>query len=1054
MKTRLLLTLAALLALAAVARAQSTAFTYQGRLDNGGAPSNGGYDLRVAVFDDATGGNQRGLLTNSAVAVSNGLFTTTLDFGFGVFNGGPRWLEIGVRSNGTAAAFNTLVPRQAVLPAPYAFWSANASQAVTVTGTVPSSGLNGLYSNPVNFSNPGNTFIGGFAGDGTGLNNVNAAQLGGRSAAQFWQTSGNDGANPTNGAFLGTTDNQPVEFRANNRRVLRLEPTADGANVIGGNASNVVSASVVGAVIAGGGAGAGNHNRVEADHAAIVGGLGNSATGAQSVIGGGRGNIAGGTRAVVGGGLFNQALGFASVIGGGNANAATNNWSTIGGGADNLASGYASVIPGGINNTASASFTAAMGYRAKASHNGAFVWADSQEADFASTATNQFNVRASGGVRFETGGAGLAVDGRPALLASAFGEPLVFSVNGTPALRIEPTTGTPNVIGGYGGNIVSNGVVGDFIGGGGNASLPNRVGGNYASVLGGLNNTASGEFSTAMGIGATASGARSTAMGWDTTASGSYSTAMGWETEAAGDASMAVGFGSKARGYISTAMGSFTSATNNDATALGRLTLAGGSASTAMGLETKALGLASTAFGSSSSATNNDATAMGRLTVAGGSASTALGYRARALHHGSFVWADQQEADFDSTAANQFSLRASGGVRFETGGAGLTVDGQFKGGHAGNVISNGVVGGFIGGGGESPTGVNRVGEWYASILGGAGNTASGRYSTAMGAGTTASGNSSTSMGFETFSRGNYSTAMGFRTTASGGGSTAMGGSSTASGTLSTAMGMGTSATNDYSTAMGRLTLAGGSASTAMGYRARALHNGSFVWADPQEADFDSTSTNQFSLRASGGLRLANDTSLNFGNQTRQMINLWNAEYAIGVQADAAYFRTAGEFFWYRGGSHSDTFADSGGGDQLMRLGSTGNLVLAGTLSQGSDRHIKQDFTAVNPQEVLDKVAALSIQTWTYTNNAGVRHLGPVAQDFRAAFGLGEDDKHIATVDADGVALAAIQGLNQKLEFNRQQSEASIQELQAENAELKQRLEKLERLLNREIGGAR
>lgn len=158
------------------------------------------------------------------------------------------------------------------------------------------------------------------------------------------------------------------------------------------------------------------------------------------------------------------------------------------------------------------------------------------------------------------------------------------------------------------------------------------------------------------------------------------------------------------------------------------------------------------------------------------------------------------------------------------------------------------------------------------------------------------------------------------------------------------------------------------------------------------------------------MRLNNDTSLNFGNQTRQMINLHNADYGIGVQRLTTYFRTRGEFFWYRGGSHSDAFADSGGGDPLMRLGSTGDLVLVGTLSQGSDRCIKQDFTAVNSQTVLDKFAAMSIQTWTYTNDVRRRHLGPVAQDFHAAFGLnGEDDKHIASVDADGVALAAIQG---------------------------------------------
>ena len=118
----------------------------------------------------------------------------------------------------------------------------------------------------------------------------------------------------------------------------------------------------------------------------------------------------------------------------------------------------------------------------------------------------------------------------------------------------------------------------------------------------------------------------------------------------------------------------------------------------------------------------------------------------------------------------------------------------------------------------------------------------------------------------------------------------------------------------------------------------------------------------------------------------------------------------------------------------MRLGSTGNLVLAGTLSQASDRQIKQDFTAVNPQAVLDKVAALSIQTWTYTNDVSRRHLGPVAQDFHAAFGLnGTDDKHIATVDADGVALAAIQGLNQKVE----EKEARIQTMEKELAALKE-----------------
>jgi len=109
-----------------------------------------------------------------------------------------------------------------------------------------------------------------------------------------------------------------------------------------------------------------------------------------------------------------------------------------------------------------------------------------------------------------------------------------------------------------------------------------------------------------------------------------------------------------------------------------------------------------------------------------------------------------------------------------------------------------------------------------------------------------------------------------------------------------------------------------------------------------------------------------------------------------------------------------------------------------------DRNIKQDFAEVDPGEVLEKVVALDVRSWTYTNDPDRRHLGPVAQDFHAAFGLnGTDDKHIATVDADGVALAAIQGLNQKLA----EREALLRrELERRDAELKQRLEALETII--------
>ena len=114
----------------------------------------------------------------------------------------------------------------------------------------------------------------------------------------------------------------------------------------------------------------------------------------------------------------------------------------------------------------------------------------------------------------------------------------------------------------------------------------------------------------------------------------------------------------------------------------------------------------------------------------------------------------------------------------------------------------------------------------------------------------------------------------------------------------------------------------------------------------------------------------------------------------------------------------------------------------------SDRNLKQDFAVVDPQAVLAKVVALPVQSWSYKAQPEQKHLGPVAQDFHAAFGLGQDDTSIATVDEGGVALAAIQGLNEKLE-------RKSQALEAENAELKARLERLERLLTRlPDGGAR
>src|SRR5512140_2298287 len=115
--------------------AQGTAFTYAGRLDIDGAPANGSYDLHFALFDAPAGGNLVGsALTTNAVAVSNGLFTVTLDFGAGVFPGADRWLNLSVKTNGVAS-FTVLAPRQQLTAAPYAITAGN------VTGPINGSAI-------------------------------------------------------------------------------------------------------------------------------------------------------------------------------------------------------------------------------------------------------------------------------------------------------------------------------------------------------------------------------------------------------------------------------------------------------------------------------------------------------------------------------------------------------------------------------------------------------------------------------------------------------------------------------------------------------------------------------------------------------------------------------------------------------------------------------------------------------------------------------------------------------------------------------------------------
>ena len=213
----------------------------------------------------------------------------------------------------------------------------------------------------------------------------------------------------------------------------------------------------------------------------------------------------------------------------------------------------------------------------------------------------------------------------------------------------------------------------------------------------------------------------------------------------------------------------------------------------------------------------------------------------------------------------------------------------------------------------------------------------------------------------------------------------MGANTTASGISSTAMGENTTASGIYSTAMGTATTAGAFASVAMGFYANAAHSGSFVFGDYSDFSYITTSaSNQFVVRAQ---------------------HIW-----LGI--DNAVSKPANHFLTTSTGAH---------------------LTTGGQWVNASDVALKHRFEDVDGEGVLRGVAVLPIRQWSYrAEDASVRHLGPTAQDFRAAFGLGGSDTSIGTVDADGVALLAIQAL-----------EGRTRELQVENEELRARLEALE-----------
>jgi hypothetical protein len=631
--------------------AQGTAFTYQGQLQNNGSPASGTYNLTFTLFaTNTTGVAIAGPVTNSAVAVTNGLFTVTIDFGSGVFTGATDWLQIGVETNG-ASSFTALTPRQELTPTPYAIYAEGAN-AAGLSGTIPAANFSGTYGSPVAFNNGANSFDGSFYGAFYGSSFIGGDFVGnfignGSGLTDVWQTGGNSGT--TAGVnFVGTTDNQPLELHVNGQRALRLTPdnsTNNSPDIIGGSPVNTLAPGLVGVTISGGGAPIYNGRPVP-----------NQALGDFNTIGGGYGNTTGSTNfdvteATVAGGALNSASGITSAIGGGANNVADGNNATVAGGLQNRAN-FHSFVGSGYGNTA-----------------------DGVEAAIGGGHLN--NIQTNTVLSTIGGGWGNTIQGNNYEAGATIGGGTINTIQASSVLDGNNPYGYPSsystIGGGYLNLILTNSPYSTIAGGWRNTVQPNdpyaTIGGGYFNTNGGFASVIGGgeQNNTSGGDGAVIGG------GYLNTNESSAATIGGGQYNFIGfgadHATIAGGGGNSIFGSATLPVYCTIGGGNGNViqTNVSFSTIGGGVGNVIQTLAHNAV------IGGGANNTNFApyATIPGGLGNAAGANAFAAGTGAQALNQGSFVWADTSSPNaFSSTNNNSFNIRAAGGVRIATTSSG------------------------------------------------------------------------------------------------------------------------------------------------------------------------------------------------------------------------------------------------------------------------------------------------------------------------------------------------------------------------------------------------
>jgi hypothetical protein len=1031
---------------AASCLAQGTAFTYQGRLDDGGAPANGIYDLRFAIYDAASAGTPQGdALTNAATAVSNGLFTVTLDFG-NQFPGSDRWLEISVRTTGEGA-FSTLNPRQPLTATPYATRSASAASAAAVSGPVAAAQLTGVISS----SNIG---TGTIAGPMLASEAVTTAALadGAVTVAKVAMvTNWNMGtiANPTPAmndyfgrsvAALGTD------------RILIGAPNDDAGPLDGGAAYLL---SINGALLT---------TFVNPTPASIdYFGFAVAAVGTDRVLIGAYFDDAGVSDAGAAYLFSTNGTLMTTFVNPTPQSSDLFGYSLAGMGSDRVLIGASGDNTGALDAGTAYLF----------STNGTLITTFTNPTPATGDGFGR-TVAALGGDRVLIGAYGDDTG------ADSAGVAYLFNTNGT--LLTTFTNPTPAVFDGFGFTVAAMG--GDRVLIGtvwGNAGATDAGAVYLFSTNGALLSTFTnptpagfdnfGESVVAVGNDKVLVGAPNDDTGATDTGSAYLFSTNGVLLASFNNPSPVPGDG----------FGNSVAALTGDQLLIGALRADEGAADSggvylfsgenftqgliADGVRTRSITSAGLADNAINSAKIEDSTintvdlADGAVTAAkiGGTlnASQIPSLDASKIATGALADARLSanvallSANQTFTGANVISnstgqpellfrgnsvlrlLAFDNGNYIQSGGAytpGSTNDLYFTGMSATPVQMVIKGNGNVGIGTPNPAGqLQVVGSAGNPILLAAGNAVSGVGNMGGAISMTAGSGSSPGSGIG----GNGAN---INLTAGNGGN---GGGLFASG------GNG-----------GHITLQPGSAGYGVSIGGPIPQPGMVQMLGNCSVS-GTFSGNQIVTSNSVGIGQPNPAArldVNGSGWFRADSGALAPSAGSGVRIQFENATGVGHIFAYNyaTGTASNLVLQQPGGNVGIGTTTPGNKlhvnggITCTALTQTSDRNAKENFQSVSAMDVLDKVAALPISTWNFKEMQGARHLGPMAQDFYAAFGLGQGETTITSVDADGVALAAIQGLNQKLSDELKRRDAENAELKRELKQLKQLIEKIVR----------